>query len=507
MAAPHSPLLRLTSISKHFGSTRALENVDLELAPGSVHAIIGENGAGKSTLIRILAGEVQSDSGEVFLEGVRFVATGPAPARRLGIAHVKQELSLCPHLTVAENISLGMEPARAGWLDRQGLERRALGTLEQFRCPQIDPQAKIASLPIGARQLVEICRALAQNPRILLLDEPTSSLQKSEVERLFELIRSLKQRGVGVLYISHFLEEVREIGDHFTVLRDGRSVATGVLSSAGDHELIAAMVGREPEQLYPARIRREPGEVVLSVRNLSAPPAVRKASFELGRGDVLGIAGLIGGGRSEMVRAIFGLMEAQAGEVIVNGQPLGRRTPQKSTASGLGYLTEDRRSEGLALQLTVADNMTLTRLSSFSRFGWLRRAAEEEQTQRWVAALKIRTPNVWTRVQALSGGNQQKVLLARLLHQDAQVYLLDEPTRGIDIGSKVQIYAMISRLADEGKAVLVVSSYLPELLGICDRIAVMRRGVLSEARPAHEWTPEQVIAEAVGARRQMSGTN
>jgi ribose transport system ATP-binding protein len=501
MPAASSPLLRLTSISKRFGSTCALDGVNLELALGSVHAIIGENGAGKSTLIRILAGEIRMDEGEIFLDRAVFTDGDPAVARRCGVAHVKQELSLCPHLTVAENISLGVEPASAGWLDRNELRRRALLNLEQFGRAQIDPQAKLASLSIGARQVVEICRALAQNPRVLLLDEPTSSLQRSDVERLFEFIRRLKQRGVGVLYISHFLEEVREIGDDFTVLRDGRSVATGSLSKTSDHALIAAMVGREPEQLYPGRRRREPGEVALSVQNLSAPPALKEASFDLRRGEVLGIAGLIGAGRSEMVRAIFGLLQAQAGGVSVYGKTLRRRSPEKSTASGLGYLTEDRKREGLALQLTIADNTTLTRTKSFSRFGWVRRRAQAEQTQRWVTALKIRTPSVWTRVQALSGGNQQKVTMARLLHQEAEVYLLDEPTRGVDIGSKVQIYGAIARLADEGKAVLVVSSYLPELFGICDRLAVMRRGVLSEKRPTHEWTPERVIEEALGATR------
>jgi ribose transport system ATP-binding protein len=346
--------------------------------------------------------------------------------------------------------------------------------------------------------VVEICRALAQDPRVLLLDEPTSSLQQSDVEKLFEFIRKLKARGVGVLYISHFLEEVRGIADHFTVLRDGRSVASGALAEATDHDLIAAMVGRDPEQLYPARTRRPPGEVALSVRNLSAPPALKSASLDLRRGEVLGIAGLIGAGRSEMLRAIFGLLEARGGEVAIGGITLRKLTPDSNTRRGVGYLTEDRKGEGLALQLSVADNVTLTRTGTFSRYGWLRRQLEAKHSQGWVDALKIRTPSVWTRVLALSGGNQQKVMVARLLHQDAEVYLLDEPTRGIDIGSKVQIYGVIARLADEGKAVLMVSSYLPELFGIADRIAVMKRGVLSAARPTAEWTPEEVIAEAVG---------
>ncbi len=494
-----SPLLRLAHVAKRFGSTLALQSVNLDLAPGTVHAIIGENGAGKSTLIRILAGELDRDAGEIWLNGSPFVARDRAHARNLGVAHVAQELSLCPHLTVAENISLGLEPATAGWLNRDALRKRALENMRQFGHTDIDPHAKVSTLSIGARQVVEICRALAQNPRVLLLDEPTSSLQQSDIQKLFDFIRGLKQRDVGVLYISHFLEEVRAIGDHFTVLRDGCSVASGPLKDTTDQQLIAAMVGRDPEQLYPARTRRQPGDVALSVRNLAAPPALKQASFDLCRGQVLGIAGLIGAGRSEMVRAIFGLLESRSGEVLINGRHLRRLSPDVNTRRGIGYVTEDRKGEGLALQLSVADNMTLTRTSSFSRLGWRSKKAQAAQAQRWVDALKIRTPGVWTRVQALSGGNQQKVMVARLLHQDADVFLLDEPTRGIDIGSKVQIYAVIARLADEGKAVLVVSSYLPELFGIADRIAVMRRGVLSAARPTEQWTPEAVIAEAVGA--------
>lgn len=502
-----SPLLRITGLRKNFGSNRALDGVELDLQPGSVHAIIGENGAGKSTLIRILAGETPRDDGEIFLDGRPFVAGDPAQARGLGIAHVKQELSLCPHLTVAENISLGDEPRSAGWLKRDEMRQRARENLQVLGREEIDPQARVSSLSIGARQVVEICRALAQKPRVLLLDEPTSSLQGSDIERLFASIRQLKERGVGVLYISHFLEEVRAIGDRFTVLRDGRSVASGALSETSDHQLIAAMVGRDPDELYPPRTQRDIKAVALSVQDLSAPPALRQASFELRRGEVLGIAGLIGAGRSEMVRTIFGLIKAQRGEVSVNGRTLLRPSPQNSNASGLGYLTEDRRGEGLALQLTVADNITLTRAETFSRYGWVRRAAEAQQAQRGITALNIRPSSPWARVQALSGGNQQKVMMARLLHQDADVYLLDEPTRGIDIGSKAQIYSLIGRLADEGKAVLVVSSYLPELFGICDRIAVMRRGVLSEARPTTEWTPERVIEEAVTAGASPAGAN
>jgi ribose transport system ATP-binding protein len=359
----------------------------------------------------------------------------------------------------------------------------------------------VSSLPLAARQVIEICRALAGNARIILMDEPTSSLARDDVIRLFALIRRLAGDGISVVYISHFLEEVREISDRFTVLRDGRSVASGELSAITDEQLISHMVGRQVGELFPGRQRAGTGDVVLAVDGLAAPPGLRHASLELRRGEILGIAGLMGSGRTELVRALYALDTAQAGTVSIRGRRLPARTatPAARLRDGVGYLSEDRTGEGLALPLSVADNLTLTRLSDFARpGGWLDLRRQRERTRHWIAALDIRARSSAQRVRALSGGNQQKVVLGRLLHQECDVLLLDEPTRGIDIGSKAQVYRTIAHVAEQGRAVLMVSSYLPELFGMADRIAVMTRGRLSAARPVAEWTPEEVLAVAIG---------
>ena len=494
--------LQLTGIRKSFGATRALDRVDLAVLPGEVVALIGENGAGKSTLMNIISGALAADSGEMAYEGRPYRPASPQDARRAGVAHIHQELSLCPHLTVAENILLGTEPARFGWLDRDAMNRRAAEILATFGHTDIAPTRPVAELPIAARQIVEISRALAQNAALVLMDEPTSSLPRGDVERLFACIRRLRDAGISVIYISHILEEVREIASSFTVLRDGASVKSGLLAETADAEIISAMVGRPVENLYPHRRTPAGAMPVLQVRGLSAPPAVRDASFELRRGEVLGIAGVIGAGRTEMVRALFGLARAAGGEVALGegatATSAPRLKPQDAVARGAGYLSEDRKGEGLALGLSVADNITLSNLAACSRAGWIRRAAQAEQTQTQMQRLSIKARNPEAPVASLSGGNQQKVALARLLHQRAEILLLDEPTRGVDVGSKAQIYAAIADLAAAGKAVLLVSSYLPELFGMCDRLAVMTRGRLSPARPIAEWTPESVMQLAIG---------
>jgi ribose transport system ATP-binding protein len=337
---------------------------------------------------------------------------------------------------------------------------------------------------VAARQIVEISRAIAARARIILMDEPTSSLQREDVSHLFALIRKLSADGISVVYISHFLEEVRQIADRFTVLRDGRSVSTGEIASTTDDELIAKMVGRVQQTLFPAR-SNSPGDTILEVRNLAAPPLLKDASFTLRRGEILGIAGLMGSGRTPLLRAIFGLDAITSGTISVDKKVLG-------------YLSEDRKGDGLTLNQSLADNVTVTRFASCSRLGWLDLGAQRKQTERLVNALKIKARSVQQAVGSLSGGNQQKVIVARLLHQDADVLLLDEPTRGIDIGSKAQVYETIAACAAQNKAVLMVSSYLPELFGMCDRLAVMSRGRLSEVRPIDEWTPESVLQAAIG---------
>src|SRR5216110_532800 len=500
-AGATGPVLELRDIAKRFGATEALAGVDLTLSAGEVHALIGENGAGKSTLMSVVAGALEPDRGEMRVDGRPYAPRTPLEARRRGIALIHQELSLCPHLSAAENILLGAEPARWGWLDAPAARRRAQALLDHFAHPDLTPDARVGDLPLAARQVVEICRALAADARILLMDEPTSSFQREEIERLFALIRRLAAQGIAVIYISHFLEEVREIATRYTVLRDGRSVDSGDIAGTSTGHLIAQMVGRPVAGLFPERAPVRGDEVVLAVQDIAAPPALKHASFELRRGEILGIAGLAGSGRTELVRALFGLERATSGEIALRNRALAAvgTSPSQRLDQGFGYLSEDRAREGLALPLSIADNLTATRLSACSRvWGWLDLARQLAAARQWIGALRIRAGTPAQPVRALSGGNQQKVAIGRLLYQDAEVLLLDEPTRGIDIGSRVQLYETIARCAVAGKGVLLVSSYLPELFGLCDRLAVMSRGRLSPARPIDEWTPETVLATAIG---------
>ena len=495
-----NPMLDVHRIVKRFGATIALDGVEFAVRPGEVHALIGENGAGKSTLMNVLSGAIRPDAGVMHVDGTVYAPGSALDGRRSGITLIHQELSLAPHLTVTENILLGAEASRWGWIDRGESRRRAIALLERLEHHDLDPDARVGDLPLPAQQVVEICRALAADARIVLMDEPTSRFQREDVERLFRLVRQLVTSGIAVVYISHFLEEVREIADRYTVLRDGRAVDTGVLSAVTNEHIVVQMVGREMSRLFPERPPRAPGEVVLSVVELAAPPGLTQASFELRRGEILGIAGLVGSGRTELVRALFGMGGPTSGRIIVNGRPLDaqRDKPASRLREGFGYVSEDRKGEGLALPLSVADNLTATRLSAFSRAGgWLDLDAQRAGARHWIDALRIRARSPDAPVRTLSGGNQQKVAIGRLLHQDADVLLLDEPTRGIDIGSKAQVYEIVSRCAENGKAVLMVSSYLPELFELCDRLAVMNRGRLSPARPVSEWTPESVLETAV----------
>lgn len=452
--------------------------------------------------MNVIAGAVRPDQGTMEIDGQPYTPSNPLDARTHGIALIHQELSLCPHLSVAENVLMGIESSNLGWLDRDKLFARTNEVLKTFHHADIRPEKRVGDLSVAARQIVEISRAIAARARIILMDEPTSSLQREDVTHLFALIRKLSAEGISVVYISHFLEEVRQISDRFTVLRDGRSVASGDIATTTDDELIARMVGRAQQNLFPVRTPAsgEP-ETILKVKNLASPPLLKDASFELRRGEILGIAGLMGSGRTPLLRTIFGLDRLVSGTIAVNKKalPPGRSTPAMRLIEGFGYLSEDRKGDGLTLNQSIADNVTVTRFDSCSRFGWLDLSAQRRQTEKLVQALKIKTQGAQQNVGSLSGGNQQKVIVARLLHQDADVLLLDEPTRGIDIGSKAQVYETIAACAAQNKAVLMVSSYLPELFGMCDRLAVMSRGRLSAVRNIDEWTPESVLQAAIGA--------
>jgi len=498
-------LLQMSGVRKRFGATIALDGVDLEVGAGKVHAIIGENGAGKSTLMKILSGTIRPDSGSLMYRSSSRYPSTPLEARSWGIAHVHQELSLCSHLSVAENIFLGLEPSTAGWIQRRKLYKDTSEILALLDHAAIAPHRRVADLTIADRQIVEIARALAQQASLILMDEPTSSLQDADVERFFGFMRHLTAHGTSFIYISHFLEEVRRIADTYTVLRDGRTVLSGQLNEVSDGQLVTAMVGRavDDEKTFRSMGAATAADCVLSVRSLAAQPAVRNASFDLNRGEILGIAGLIGSGRTDLLRALFGLQSANAGTIKLAGKLLPlKATPESRIKSGIGYLSEDRKGEGVALSLPVVDNITLTNAASFSRAGWINLVRQREQAARWVHQVKIKTASVNAPVSSLSGGNQQKVAFARLLHQGCTVLLLDEPTRGVDIASKMQIYELIAALARAGKAILMVSSYLPELFSICNRLAVMRRGVLSETRPIEEWTPASVLHEAIGTGQE-----
>lgn len=493
----------MRGIAKRFGATRALDGVDLAVAAGEVHALVGENGAGKSTLMKVLAGVYTPDAGTIVLEGRPFAPTNPLEARRAGIAMIYQELSLAPHLTVEENIVLGFEPHRWGWLNRRQIRARAVEALRHFDHPELRPDHRVGELPLAAQQLVEIARALSSGCRVLILDEPTSSLAARDVERLFDLIRQLKARGLALVYISHFLEEVKQIADRITVLRDGRTVGGGRAAELTPAQIVTLMVGREVQDLYP-RSPRVRGEAILEIQDLAGLKRPRAAALTLHRGEVLGIAGLVGAGRSELLRCVFGLDPVRRGTVRV-GAFVGPASPAARWRQGVGYLSEDRNNEGLALPLSVADNITLSRLEGFGPGPVVWPARQAAAAQPWIDRLGIRCRSAGQRVSDLSGGNQQKVALARLLQHDVDVFLLDEPTRGIDVGAKATVYRLIDALASgtptrAPKAILMVSSYLPELLGVCDRIAVMCRGRLGPARFVAEVDEHTLMLEATGQK-------
>jgi ribose transport system ATP-binding protein len=490
--------LSVRGVSKAFGSTQALSDVTFSVQAGSIHAVLGENGAGKSTLMKVLSGALRPDHGTLLLDGAAYAPESPSAARQSGVAIVYQEVSLCPHLTVAENVLLGAEPRRYGFVRRGEARARARRAVEQLARggQRLELEQRVSELSSGDRQLVEIARALAADgTRLLILDEPTSSLTGDAVERLFDVLRGLRERGLSILYISHFLEEVRRIADDYTVLRDGRTVTSGRIAEASNDDLVRAMVG---QSVRPSlRSPRAPGKPALVLSDVAGAALPQRASLELRRGEVLGISGLIGSGRSELLRAIFGLDPVRRGEVRV-GLVAGPASPALRLAQGLGLLSEDRAGEGLLLGRSVADNLTLSRLAPLRERGLLSTRRVEAAANHWVQRLDIRCNSVRQPVAELSGGNQQKVALARLLHHDVDVLLLDEPTRGVDVRCRTDIHTLIDELARQGKAVLIVSSQLPELLAVCDRIAVMRRGVLGPARPAEALSEHALLQEATG---------
>jgi ribose transport system ATP-binding protein len=493
-----APRFEMRGIRKTFGATVALDGVSFSVSAGEVCALVGQNGAGKSTLMSVLSGAIQPDAGTMSLGGAAYAPRNPLDARRAGIAMIYQELSLAPHLSVMENILLGAEPVRRGLLDWSRMRALAAGALAELGHSDIAPDAPVERLSPAAQQLVEIARAVALGANVLVLDEPTSALGQKDVDRLFRLIERLKAQRHAIVYISHFLEEVQAVADRFVVLRDGRIAGDGTIASTTREQIVSLMVGRSVEGLYPHSARQR-GEAVLEVEALEPG----SATFTLHRGEIFGIAGLMGAGRTRLLRTLFGLEPVRSGRIRIAAH-VGPATPAQRWDQGMGFLSEDRKSEGLAAALDIADNMTMSQLRGLGPGPIVSPSKQHAAAAEWIQRLAIRCTGPRQPVSALSGGNQQKVALARLLHHDVDVLVLDEPTRGIDIGSKAQIYALMDALATGGarsraKAILMVSSYLPELIGVCDRIAVMTRGRLGPPHDAAARTEHQLVAEATGA--------
>jgi ribose transport system ATP-binding protein len=532
-----SNLLTMTGISKRFGATQALAGVSLSVPAGRVLALIGENGAGKSTLMKVLSGAHAPDSGSMLLAGKPYEPSGPHEARLAGVSMIYQELNLAPDLSVEDNIMLGQEARRVGAsllarclgpftpLDRTQQRKRVKQALDLLGHPHLRPETRVGDLPIAVQQLVEIARALVSESKVIVFDEPTSSLTRQDVEHLFAVIRKLREAGLGIVYISHFLEEIRQVCDCYSVLRDGRSVGQGELAGATDAQIVSLMVGRGVADLFPT-VPHTPGAVVLSLKGLSGERSPHNVTLDVRRGEILGLAGLIGAGRTETLRCLFGLDAVTSGEVLITSNrtdlenhvglkskaPLtlalspqsrgeGTRGLPRSTRSriraGLGLVSEDRKTEGLAQSRDIADNMTYSHLTPYSLGGLLNLTKRRTEVRHWMKQLQVKARSPEQTIGQLSGGNQQKVAIARVLHQQADILLLDEPTRGIDVGTKAEIYRLMGELAAEGRAIIFVSSYLTELLAVCDRIGVMARGQLKEVRPADEWTEESIMSLAV----------
>ena len=497
MDTSYEPILSMRGITKSFGGVDALRGVDFELRRGEIHALIGENGAGKSTLMKILSGAVNADSGEMILDGMPYKPRDPLHARQTGIAMVYQELNLATHLTIEENLILGIEKSRFGFIERDKYTTRITKVLEIFRHPDLKPHMKVKDLSPAACQLVEIARGLITDTVVQVLDEPTSSLSHVDAEHLFDVLKNLKNEGVSIIYISHFLEEVKHVADRFTVLRDGKTVGVGDVSKTPTESIIEMMVGRSLNEMFP-RIPHTISEEVFSVSNIKSEKLPVDVSFSILRGEILGIAGLVGAGRTDTLRVIFGLETLKNGTIKIAAYSgmAGIVTPNKMIKRGVALLSEDRKNEGLAHNRSIAENMTFSSLPRLSKWSFVSDTTINKVSEKWVDRLSLKLGKMTDRVDSLSGGNQQKVALSRLLEENADVFLLDEPTRGIDVGSKVAIFRLIGELASRGKAVIIVSSYLPELLGVCDTIAVMHRGILGPKRPASEWNEFTIMNEA-----------
>jgi ABC-type sugar transport system ATPase subunit len=492
-----SAIVRFDRVGKRFPGVVALDSVSFDVETGSCHALCGENGAGKSTLGKMLAGVHAPDSGHILLDGrpVRF--THPGNALKAGIGMVHQELAFCENLSVAENLCLGSLPARAGFVVRDAMRDRARAMLADV-APEIEVGREVGALPVSQQQMVQIAAAVGQGARVIVFDEPTSSLTRHEAGRLYALIRRLTARGVTSLYVSHRMEEIFDLCDTITVLRDGRHVETRPAKGLTEAALVQAMIGRPLDDYFPAHLEAAPTEELLRVESLSSPGRFQDVSLTLRAGEVVGLAGLVGSGRSELAQALFGLDGTATGRVALGGSPLALADPREAMARGLGYLPEDRKKQGLVLGLSALTNITLPTLTRLARFGFVRRVAERSLGREYCERLRVKTPSLDAVVAGLSGGNQQKIVLAKWLAARSRVLILDEPTRGVDVGAKAEIHALIDKLAADGNAVLLISSELPEVVRLSTRVLVLREGRLVGELPRERVSQDALLRLMAG---------
>jgi ABC-type sugar transport system ATPase subunit len=490
-------MLEFKSITKRFPGVLALDDVSLTIQRGHCHALIGENGAGKSTLGKILAGVYTADSGQILLEGQPIHPTDPLAARRLGIAMVHQELAFCPNLTVAENLCLGELPRFLGRVDYTAMRQRARGMLEEIEAP-LDVDAQMQDLTTGQEQMAQIAAALGVGAKVIVMDEPTSSLSVRESEHLFALLKKLKARGITVIYVSHRMEEIFRLCDAVSVLRDGKHVATEPIAATNPERVIQQMVGREVTAARPAHLDRPLGEQLLHVENLSSPGKFQNISFTLRAGEVLGFAGLVGAGRSEVAVAIFGLDPAATGNISVRGQKLALGSIDQSLRAGIGLCPEDRKRQGLVLSMTCAENTSLAALPDLTRAGFIRFGKERAMVSDYVSQFRVKTPSLDAPIAGLSGGNQQKIALAKWLATRCNILIVDEPTRGVDVGAKAEMHALLDRLACEGAGLIVISSELPEVMALSRRILVMREGKIAGELPRDRFSQESLMRLMAG---------
>lgn len=490
-------VIKIQHVSKAFGGVQALKEVDFEIFPGEVHAILGENGAGKSTLIKIITGVQQPDTGQIFLEGnpIRFASTREAQA--LGVAAIYQEPSLFPDLDIAENIFVGRQPLNRWGVAWKQMYQDATSLLQRLGL-SLEPRTKARELSVAQQQVVEIARALSINAKVLIMDEPTSSLTQGEVEDLFTIVRQLRAAGTAIVFISHRLEELFALADRVTTLRDGSFVGTRAMSDVTTEDLIRMMVGRTLDQLFPKQ-EVLAGEVVLEVEGLTVEGSFSNVSFELHKGEILGMSGLIGAGRTNVAQALFGIEPATAGTIKLDGKVVTIKSPETAMALGLGYVPEDRKEHGLVLEMSIAHNITLPVIQNFAKASWLNTSRELQAAKLSSQQLEVKMTSVEQKVGQLSGGNQQKVVLAKWLGTKPRVLILDEPTRGIDVGTKAAVHHLMSSLAAQGMAILMISSELPEVLGMSDRILVMRAGRLTGQFSRAEATQEKLMSAATTA--------